>query len=238
MHLPGFSNQVNLGDIGEIKTTSRPVMHIRIWGAQQGLKWRGGALGGFRRQALDESTPLMEPVPVTDGEAELAASADRPGGQAPQLRSRFEEISTRRPVLRRHARERPAAARPEDLPRRGRRLSSWSDAAAGLPLRGVQPARGSARKRAAAVSTRRSCRWRAGSAYLQLPTLDSRIAALARGLDDGPRDRSRAGARRRTPLAQRLRLHARIAEPRSRRPIGVFPVRSRARATASISRRP
>ena len=28
--LPGFSNQVNLGDIGEIKTSSRPVMHIRI----------------------------------------------------------------------------------------------------------------------------------------------------------------------------------------------------------------
>ena len=30
LHLPGFSNQVTLGEIGEIKTTSRPVMHIRV----------------------------------------------------------------------------------------------------------------------------------------------------------------------------------------------------------------
>ena len=38
LHLPGFSNQVNLGEIGEIKTTSRPVMHIRIWGDSAGAE--------------------------------------------------------------------------------------------------------------------------------------------------------------------------------------------------------
>src|SRR6185369_2408054 len=39
--LPGFSNQVSLGDIGEIKTSSRPVMHIRISSAQPvgPMKW-------------------------------------------------------------------------------------------------------------------------------------------------------------------------------------------------------
>src|SRR5215472_3732609 len=41
--LPGFSNQVLLGQIGEIKTSSRAVMHIRVDtpGAPRNLKWRG-----------------------------------------------------------------------------------------------------------------------------------------------------------------------------------------------------
>ena len=44
-HLPGFANQVSLGEIGEIKTTSRAVMHIRLYGDfPGGLKWRGGVL--------------------------------------------------------------------------------------------------------------------------------------------------------------------------------------------------
>src|SRR5215467_15477532 len=34
IYLPGFSNQVTLGEIGEIKTSSRPVMHVRIYSAQ------------------------------------------------------------------------------------------------------------------------------------------------------------------------------------------------------------
>src|ERR1039457_479372 len=47
--LPGFSNQVNLGDIGEIKTSSRPMMHIRIESSQAvgPMKWRGAALTDF-----------------------------------------------------------------------------------------------------------------------------------------------------------------------------------------------
>ncbi len=47
--LPGFSNQVTLGDIGEIKTNSRPVMHVKIWSALPvgPLKWRGTALSDF-----------------------------------------------------------------------------------------------------------------------------------------------------------------------------------------------
>jgi transglutaminase-like putative cysteine protease len=49
IYLPGFSNQVTLGEIGEIKTSSRPVMHIRVYSAQPvgPLKWRGGALTEF-----------------------------------------------------------------------------------------------------------------------------------------------------------------------------------------------
>jgi hypothetical protein len=48
-YLPGFSNQVTLGEIGEIKTTSRPVMHVHFADvhAPANLKWRGATLSDF-----------------------------------------------------------------------------------------------------------------------------------------------------------------------------------------------
>src|SRR3954470_22594821 len=94
LHLPGFSNQVNLGEIGEIKTTSRPVMHIRLWGGQQGLKWRAGALTDFDGKRWFNPSPMKEPVPVWDGEAQLAPLADRPAGKRLIYEVSFEEIST------------------------------------------------------------------------------------------------------------------------------------------------
>ena len=57
--LPGFSNQVTLGDIGEIKTNSRPVMHIKIWSALAG----GAAeVAGRRTHAI--STGSAGPIPT------------------------------------------------------------------------------------------------------------------------------------------------------------------------------
>src|SRR5437763_10209181 len=50
-YLPGFSNQVVLGQIGEIKTHSTAVMHIRVYNNGGRLngnpKWRGAALSDF-----------------------------------------------------------------------------------------------------------------------------------------------------------------------------------------------
>jgi hypothetical protein len=49
-YLPGFSNQVLLGQIGEIKTQSRAVMHVRLYNnpaPRLNLKWRGAALSNF-----------------------------------------------------------------------------------------------------------------------------------------------------------------------------------------------
>jgi transglutaminase-like putative cysteine protease len=48
-HLAGFSNMVTLGDIGKIKQSSAPVMHVRSY-QQEGIppvKWRGAALAEF-----------------------------------------------------------------------------------------------------------------------------------------------------------------------------------------------
>ena len=51
-HLPGFSNQVTLGQIGEIKMQSSTVMHVRVYNNNGRLnaKWRGAALGDFDGQ--------------------------------------------------------------------------------------------------------------------------------------------------------------------------------------------
>src|SRR5262249_27741696 len=74
--LPGFSTQVTLGEIGQIKTSSRPVMHVRIDSAQPvgPLKWKGGVLtevDGKRwsspnrnRQRIDLQRERVELVPA------------------------------------------------------------------------------------------------------------------------------------------------------------------------------
>jgi transglutaminase-like putative cysteine protease len=47
-HLPGFSNEVTLGEIGEIKQNSTPVMHIFSRGdGFLAVRWRGSALTQF-----------------------------------------------------------------------------------------------------------------------------------------------------------------------------------------------
>ena len=47
-HLPGFSNEVTLGEIGEIKQSSTPVMHVYSQGdGFLAVRWRGAALVHF-----------------------------------------------------------------------------------------------------------------------------------------------------------------------------------------------
>jgi len=66
-HLVGFSNHVTLGEIGEIKQESVPVMHVKMdrpedrWLA---LKWRGAALSEFNGRAwFNRPTPgqILQP---------------------------------------------------------------------------------------------------------------------------------------------------------------------------------
>jgi transglutaminase-like putative cysteine protease len=47
-HLPGFSNEVRLGEIGEIKQSTTPVMHVYSQGdGFLAVRWRGAALTHF-----------------------------------------------------------------------------------------------------------------------------------------------------------------------------------------------
>src|SRR5437764_5212563 len=72
--LPGFSNQVTLGQIGEIKSSSRTVMHIRIDSRESppNLKWRGAALSEFDGHRWFNSDSRGKPIRVEDGAALLA----------------------------------------------------------------------------------------------------------------------------------------------------------------------
>jgi transglutaminase-like putative cysteine protease len=72
--LPGFSNQVTLGEIGEIKANSRPVMHIKIFSASPvgPLKWRGTALSDFDGKRWTNPRRAPETIMVDHEHAILA----------------------------------------------------------------------------------------------------------------------------------------------------------------------
>ena len=79
-YLPGFSNQVTLGEIGEIKTTSRPVMHVRVEGRMipPNMKWRGASLSDFNGRSWFE--PSIDPRvirPIERGVFQLADDRER-----------------------------------------------------------------------------------------------------------------------------------------------------------------
>jgi transglutaminase-like putative cysteine protease len=79
--LPGFATQVTLGEIGEIKTSSRPVMHVSIYSSQRvpGLKWRGGALTEFDgKRWTNPAKPTR--IDIEDDHIQLV-SGDHPYGR-------------------------------------------------------------------------------------------------------------------------------------------------------------
>jgi protein-glutamine gamma-glutamyltransferase len=79
IYLPGFSNQVTLGEIGEIKTTSQPIMHIAIFSRDvlAGLKWRGGALIQFDGRRWSNPPTLGEKMLVENREIDFPSDGLR-----------------------------------------------------------------------------------------------------------------------------------------------------------------
>ena len=82
-HLPGFSNEMTLGEIGEIQKRQTPVMHVRFFDdrKQGGLKWRGMALGRFDGRRWFNPPERGTPLLVRDGLLQLAdlSQSRRPG---------------------------------------------------------------------------------------------------------------------------------------------------------------
>jgi transglutaminase-like putative cysteine protease len=79
-YLPGFSNQITLGEIGEIKATSRPVMHVHFADvhAPANLKWRGATLSDFNGRAWFEPSTDPRWIPaVAKGVFQLADDQQR-----------------------------------------------------------------------------------------------------------------------------------------------------------------
>jgi transglutaminase-like putative cysteine protease len=73
VHTPGFADQVTLGQMGDIRNTSRPVMHIRIWSSDPPgpLKWRGAALADFDGRRWSNLARQGANIRVENGHADL-----------------------------------------------------------------------------------------------------------------------------------------------------------------------
>lgn len=87
--LPGFSGEITLGQIGEIKQQSTPVMHVRFLNPATplNLKWRGMALGQFDGRTWFSHSSLQEDrlsVP-RGGLAQLIGSEQRPSSHTARI---------------------------------------------------------------------------------------------------------------------------------------------------------
>lgn len=85
-YLPGFSNQVTLGEIGEIKTTSRAVMHVKTLAGRlpPNQKWRGATLSDFNGRSWFELAGRPRALPaIKDTWVQLvdAEQLRRPGAR-------------------------------------------------------------------------------------------------------------------------------------------------------------
>ncbi|MEO8368276.1 MAG: DUF3488 and transglutaminase-like domain-containing protein [Candidatus Solibacter sp.] len=193
--LPGFSNQVNLGDIGEIKTSSRPMMHVRVWSAQPvaPMKWRGSALSDFDGKRWTNPRRRQEQILVDHDHVILATSELRPSGRRVNYHVELEALENDTLFF---------AGTPEALDLKARAIYRSENAAYRLGGSVPQGFRydvwsllDDPPERSSPLYPPPVLPLSAREAHLQLPTLDGRIATLARtwtsaGVDDLSRARA------------------------------------------------
>src|SRR5690349_19014052 len=76
IHLPGFTDEGTLGDIGEVKISSRPIMHVRISSrdVQPGLTGLGAALSQFDGKRWSSPDASTETISLEAGHAKLSSA--------------------------------------------------------------------------------------------------------------------------------------------------------------------
>jgi len=186
LHLPGFSNEVRLGQIGLVLQQSTPVMHVRFYGKREvpPLRWRGAALGQFDGKRWFNPPGLGQLMPVVGRQIILASDEQRrrPGVRLfyeIQLKDIASDTLFLAGVPEVMAIDAPAVFR---SPSHAYRLGYGS-------VDGLRYAAHSFLGDPHVLET-------AGqSGFLQLPSLDPRIPRLARDLAGGlPSDEARARA--------------------------------------------
>ncbi|HEY1217553.1 MAG: DUF3488 and transglutaminase-like domain-containing protein [Bryobacteraceae bacterium] len=82
LHLEGFSTRITLREIGKLKTSSRPVMHITVFSPRPvaGLKWRGALLTAFDGRQWTNPEPAPPLPPAAAGHFALLPSGERQPG--------------------------------------------------------------------------------------------------------------------------------------------------------------
>jgi hypothetical protein len=95
IRVPGYSDRVTLGEIGEFKISSRALMHIAIYGNQPmgSAKWRGDVLSDFDGRVWSRSRilPGDRGIVATGGHISLGAHA----GQQRSYRVEFTDLESR-----------------------------------------------------------------------------------------------------------------------------------------------
>jgi len=187
----GFSNQVELGRIGEIQQSDSVVMHIQIDGDTHGgfdLKWRGIALNNFDGRTWRNSSQQIVVPRSLDGrfllsqfDPELRHSSSSQGGRI-HYRVLLEPLGTSVFFL---------APKPEALSGNYRFVTT-DDGGAFYDLDREHPPsvyeadskvnRPSAQDLRSASADFSSTGWQK---YLQLPAVDPRVADLARQITSG-----------------------------------------------------
>jgi hypothetical protein len=95
IRVPGYSDRVSLGEIGELKISSRPVMHIAIYGNQEmgSAKWRGDVLTDFDGRVW--SRAAREPGDRTTAAIGGHISLGIRAGQQRSYRVEFTDLESR-----------------------------------------------------------------------------------------------------------------------------------------------
>jgi hypothetical protein len=95
IRVPGYSDRVTLGETGELKISSRPVMHVAIYGNQSmgSAKWRGDVLSEFDGRVWSPARipPFKRGVLAVGGHVSLGAHA----GQQRSYRVEFSDLDSR-----------------------------------------------------------------------------------------------------------------------------------------------
>jgi transglutaminase-like putative cysteine protease len=94
-HLPGFANEVTLGEIGEIKQSSRPVMHVKPYldGSVLNARWRGSSLSQFDGKRWF-NLPARDDLQAVDRGVLLLRSAVRHNGRSVAYQVEMNDIAS------------------------------------------------------------------------------------------------------------------------------------------------
>lgn len=93
-HLPGFSNEVTLGEIGEIKQSGAPVMHVFSQGdGFLAVRWRGAALTHFDGKRWF-NLPAAEERLRPEGRRVLLLEGPPPPGRRIEYEIRLSDIAS------------------------------------------------------------------------------------------------------------------------------------------------
>jgi hypothetical protein len=96
IRVPGYSDHVTLGEIGEFKTSSRAVMHIAIYGNQRmgSAKWRGDVLTDFDGRVWSRAARDPRDRGIIRRSAATSLWAPHPGPQR-SYRVEFTDLESR-----------------------------------------------------------------------------------------------------------------------------------------------